>query len=658
MGINQGWISKRPRRFVHITGGLAILLLLGALISCGGKQAKPVSWADQGEDVQFGGKYEDLEPVQKDLIDDWFKTFNQATGQNFESELSYNELPLSIRTTFEAVTHSLSQSTLTDEDGESLGTALDVVQAIETVHGMVPKSRGDLQFRAYVVLKPGVYDILEKSQEFKRGSDNTIFHKGYPINWRQQGKVPTLQISMSKDERRADIDVDYRSSKVPQALFNGHLTTANSDVRAGSNYDRHVNKWTGFRGWWHNLFGIPTKGTEYGDEEVLEYHIPEVPRLGKKEKLHTVMHDFLNTWLVEQRPGPAAAYLSKQSYACLSYLKESEMGEEEALITESFAIYRFLADMRRANEVLGLRPSLADYVKRVKADHPSLKVMSHPYEEQFTLVRVPEDMAETFLCQNRDVDWRDRVAEAGTGKYDKYWAAGFQLKLTADELGETVYLLWEKELKWWRIVAFQADPVDYKAPVPDTNPDRGKARAKGAPRVKGDPDFIRANHAFMNEWLVTRNYDAAFEHFSEGSYSCANLYLETEGRRLSTSQAGRRLREDLTDLEEHFPNPSGVGDVTDSAEVHHPDVKIVQHDHEDAYTLVSIPSYLGKSLDCTSALQDREFLPSEEDSMSYGDYYATAFQLDVPGEDQAVLYLVWHKNYGPWKITAFHLVTP
>ena len=44
-----------------------------------------------------------------------------------------------------------------------------------------------------------------------------------------------MQFSLSEDGMRADVDVDYRSSKSPQALFNGHLTAANSDVRAGDN---------------------------------------------------------------------------------------------------------------------------------------------------------------------------------------------------------------------------------------------------------------------------------------------------------------------------------------------------------------------------------------------------------------------------------------
>ena len=81
------------------------------------------------------------------------------------------------------------------------------------------------------------------SHEFMRDADNSIYHQGYPIDYREQGGTPSIRFSVALDNWRADIDVDYRSSSFPTALFNGHLTASNSDVRAGDNYDRHANRW-------------------------------------------------------------------------------------------------------------------------------------------------------------------------------------------------------------------------------------------------------------------------------------------------------------------------------------------------------------------------------------------------------------------------------
>ena len=60
---------------------------------------------------------------------------------------------------------------------------------------------------------------------------------------------------MSEDGVHADIDVDYRSSRSPQALFNGHLTASNSDIRAGENPKVHNGRWQGLVTWWQGAFG-------------------------------------------------------------------------------------------------------------------------------------------------------------------------------------------------------------------------------------------------------------------------------------------------------------------------------------------------------------------------------------------------------------------
>jgi hypothetical protein len=119
-----------------------------------------------------------------------------------------------------------------------------------------------------VTLKPAALQTLDDSREFKRDRDNTVYHKGYPINYRQQGGVPSIQISSSADGKRADVDVDYRSAKIPAAAVNGHLTSSNSDVRAGNNHGRHVKRWSGFADWWKSIFGVPLKEADLKDEEL------------------------------------------------------------------------------------------------------------------------------------------------------------------------------------------------------------------------------------------------------------------------------------------------------------------------------------------------------------------------------------------------------
>jgi len=259
----------------------------------------------------FAGKYSDLLPDQKLLVDNWMQRFSEIIRKPVVVEEAYDNLPVSTKTTFYGVTHALIKTKLTEPSGNILaGSAIAIVDKLDSVAGALPGSRGDEQFRIYVQLKPGAQDLLAKSQEFRRTRDNTIYHKGYPVCFRSNTGTPSIQVSMTRDGNRADIDVDYRSSKFPGALVNGHLSSTNSDVRAGNNDQRHDSTWAGMNNWWRSLLGLPLleKAPSGGDSAA---DIPREPTTNAKKKPEVAVHDFLNTWLVEQKPNQSVAYFAE-----------------------------------------------------------------------------------------------------------------------------------------------------------------------------------------------------------------------------------------------------------------------------------------------------------------------------------------------------------
>ena len=169
--------------------------------------------------------YDSLKSEQKALVDDWMKRFSATIHKQVDPQQAYNNLPLSTRTTFNAVTHALISTQLTGESGQKLGSAIQIVEKLDTVRGEVLGTRGDEQFRVYVQLKPGALDLLDQSQEFRRTEDNTVYHKGYPICYRSKPSVPSIQVSATRDKTKADVDVDYKSSGFPKGLVNGHLSS-------------------------------------------------------------------------------------------------------------------------------------------------------------------------------------------------------------------------------------------------------------------------------------------------------------------------------------------------------------------------------------------------------------------------------------------------
>ena len=161
------------RRVIGVTGSLLLgMLTVATLIS-------------QESPQRFGGAYSELDERRQQLVRDWVARFTKVTGQSLDAQSFYDDiLRLSTKTTFDAVTHALLTTTLTDASGQKLGDGLALIERVDTVKGEISGTRSDRQFRMYVRLTPNAREILERSREFKRGIDNTVYHKGYPVNYR------------------------------------------------------------------------------------------------------------------------------------------------------------------------------------------------------------------------------------------------------------------------------------------------------------------------------------------------------------------------------------------------------------------------------------------------------------------------------------------
>lgn len=626
---------------------LSLLLLLPLFVA--GQAQKPA------EPVQFHGTYEELKPAQKQLIDDWYAEYNRlANDHSLPAE--YNDFSLSTRTTFEAVTHALMTTNLTDKSGKSLGNALELVQGIEAINGKVPRARGDLQFRIYVLLKPDALQKLKDSSEFFRDRDNTVYHQGYPLNYRQDGGAPSIQISIAKDGRHADIDVDYRSSQFPSALFNGHLSAANSDVRAGNNTQKHNQRWQGLPDWWRNLFGLsgssdePDAGAKAGD-------VPTIPRKAEG-KLEDAIQDFLSSWLVEQKPELSAAYLSPRSFYCLQ-----QYGPQSGqVINAGVAPYLAAKDMAATNAVIGKVPSVEAAVKPASLDAPGIKLIKQNSTSGYSLYQLSNAAATEFECDPEQAyDEFDKLRTSGNGgKYGRYFAAVFRLNAPKGK-SDTVTLLWAKEGKYWKVVAWEIDPEErLPGSMPDTRRRKVAAlTAAGKAKVQADPEFLRASHDFLHSWLVADNFDHAATYIAPRCNDCVDLYAGEGVKRPSTqAEYSAYLRNALTNVGKEVGKVQHLHDALEPVQPDHDDLRTLSHAGEGAYTVVAVPDGLADSFLCVKTSPAHPYQPGEASQEKvYGNYYATMFAFRTPGDHPAALTLLWGKEGGEWKIVAYGLTT-
>ena len=593
------------------------------------------------QQLQFGGdSYASLDPRKQRLVDHWATRFTEAIGQKLDAPHLYDDVvPVSTKTTFDAITHALMTSTLTDASGAPLGDVLTLVERVESVKGEVAGARGDRQFRMYARLTPGALDTLERSREFKRGRDNTVYHKGYPINYREQGGVPSIQVSMAPDGRRADIDVDYRSSSFPVALFNGHLSSSNSDVRAGNNYDRHINRWTGFRNWWRSFFGVRL---ERAPEEVTNSSplaLPKSPRAGRKS-IDVMVDDFLTAWLVEGDIVAAMGYVSDRAYACLA-----QDLDDPSELDRGLAPFQIMVRLKAAHDALGTRPSLEGLTTGVRFTMPGLKVVTQRHHPQFVIYAVPDDIAAKFDCESQLMPGDSKNVRR---QYGNYFGATFNVNGRTDH---PVALLWGKDNGYWKIVSWHTGADDRDTEVPDAPP----ANAVG--RIPADMTLVAAAHGFLDSWLVRKDYDAALRYLSPKSYPCYDLVRGPDQPPVaSPEEAARRLRDGIQHTGERLGRTRTLDDVLVAVPASHTAVRVMDHPYAAAFTLTSIPDAFTDAADCL-AMATGGGLPKEY-PVQYGKGFGMTIQLRTKGGEAPVLRTLWTREQPGWRITAFDLEVP
>jgi hypothetical protein len=609
------------------------LAMLGGLTTVASGQETP----------QLGGSYSSLDARRQKLVADWVTRFNAATKQNVEAAAFYDgHVKLSTKTTFDAITYALERTTLTDDSGQPLGDALDLVEHVESTRGELTGASGDRQFRMYAVLTPTALDTLGRSKEFERIADNTVYHKGYPINYRQQGGAPSIQISVALDRRRADIDVDYRSSSFPVGLFNGHLTSANSDVRAGSNYDRHTNRWTGFQNWWRSFWGVRVAGApppSAVDER--SGLIPSKPRIGD-QKIEEMVNDFLKAWLVDGDMLAAMSYVSDRSYACVA-----QDGDDPLSVDRGIAPFVLLSSLKAAKEALGPRTSLNDLTVGVNLPIQALRVVNQPHHAQFVIYSVPDDIAARFDCESRVTLGDPKTVRR---KYGNYFGATFYVN-APDGKNHSVALLWGKDGEYWKIVSWKSEPAGEDTPLPDATPEVKIAR------VKADPSLVQAARGFLESWLIRKDYDTAFRYLSPKSYACYNLNRPPNAPAAnSPGDAGREIRAALERSGNAVRPARRLNQVVEGVQAVNPAVRILDHPDSGAFALASVPDALAEVLDCAAPERRQQF--NADSAPVYGQTFGMNIRFLTKEGEAPVVRMLWLKEADAWRITVYGVELP
>ena len=590
---------------------------------------------------RFGGAYSELDSRRQQLIDDWVGRFVKVTGQKLDAPSFYDEvLSLSTKTTFDAVTHALITTSLTDASGQKFGDGLGLIERIDSVKGEVSGASSDRQFRMYVRLTANAREMLDRSREFKRGVDNAVYHKGYPLNYREQKGTPSIQVSIALDGRLADVDVDYRGSSFPIMLFNGHLSAANSDVRAGSNAERHAARWSGFENWWRSFFGVRLQRAPDEAEATPAVALPKIPRAGKLD-IKEMVPDFLDAWLVDGDIVAAMGYVSERSYACLA---------QDALDASAFdrglAPFQILVNLRAAHEAIGKRASLEGLTTSAPLAIEGLRAESHPNDARFALYKVSDAVAARFDCASRLTPGAPTRASR---EYGQHFGTSFRVAGAGKDT--SIALLWAKDNGYWKIVSWQTSAAPDTLPAPPSPPEPTIVR------IKADLSLVHAAREFVDEWLIRKNYEAVFGALSTKSYACYDLVRGPDALpATSLDDAGRKTRASLERIGKLVGTPRNLEATIEAADPLHSSIRVMDQPYSRNFSLSSLPTALGDVVECEA--RARAAVPPDPLPLEYGQAFGMIFRFRTQGGDAPVLRLLWRKEGGAWRVTSYDVEVP
>lgn len=189
--------------------------------------------------------FEDLAPEQQAILKRFLARCGVAADRRSLAASVFGQFHTSLRATFVGITQAMMNTSLTDKrDGQRLGDVLGLIQELVDIQGENSTLSSDNQFQLIARLAPDALEKLDRAASFAKG-ENHIFHKGYPISFRQfrriglHGQEAGLHFCLTRDGRFAQIHIDYR-------FWLLHLGPANSDVRAEGNHQRHADRWPEF----------------------------------------------------------------------------------------------------------------------------------------------------------------------------------------------------------------------------------------------------------------------------------------------------------------------------------------------------------------------------------------------------------------------------
>ena len=158
--------------------------------------------------------------------------------------------------------------------------------------------------------------------------------------------------------------------------------------------------------------------------------------------------EFYQTWMVKRNAAQASGFASTRSYECLP-----APSEEQKKLT---AVARIQWGLEQPLTRISSGTNLSEMMSSVQPVNDLLRPVQQENSNAFAMMAVPDQKANSFLCQHRHLPETSPELNPADAKYGTYYLTASRLNY-GDEQSPALLLLWAKEQAGWKVLAWAVE---------------------------------------------------------------------------------------------------------------------------------------------------------------------------------------------------------
>ena len=158
--------------------------------------------------------------------------------------------------------------------------------------------------------------------------------------------------------------------------------------------------------------------------------------------------EFYQAWIVKRNVIQASTFASPRSYQCLA----APSADQKKLTP----IARIQSGLQQPLARIPSGANLSDMMSSLQPQNDLLRPVQQENSKAFAIMAVPDQKANSFLCQHRQLPEASPDLKPADAKYGAYYLSASRLNY-GEEQSPALLLLWTKEEAGWKVVAWAVE---------------------------------------------------------------------------------------------------------------------------------------------------------------------------------------------------------